>query len=136
MDSATPPICDASVDQPSTHAQNAQMPAKGTTNESPPISRLSRSFSRIAGRSTSAPARKVITMPPNDAMKSIHGGLARSRMLPARTPRLISISATDTASSTDVRLAIMMSRPMSIAVQSGSSGASSAATEKNPHRFR
>src|SRR5438552_7216269 len=56
-------------------------------------------------------------MPPNDARKSIHGGLVRQRKFPATTPKLISISATETPSSTEATLARRMRRPAITAIR-------------------
>src|SRR5207249_10383409 len=97
--------------QQSDQAHKSQAHENGAAKERPPISRLSLNFSRITRGSTSAPARKVRRMLPNDARKSIHGGLVRPRKFPATTPRLISISATDTPSSTEATLARRPSRP-------------------------
>src|SRR5437867_6546774 len=56
-------------------------------------------------------------MLPNDARKSIHGGLVRPRKFPATTPKLISISATETPSSTEATLARRMRRPAITAIR-------------------
>jgi len=67
--------------------------------------------------STSAPARRVSTILPNEARKSIQGGLWRPRKLPATTPRLISISATEIPSSTEARLASITRSPATVGIQ-------------------
>src|SRR5256885_6099049 len=56
-------------------------PKNGAAKETPPISTLSLSFSRITRGSTSAPARNVKRMLPKEARKSIHGGLVKPRKL-------------------------------------------------------
>ena len=56
-------------------------------------------------------------MLPNDARKSIQGGLESPRKFPATTPRLISISATEMPSSTEATLASKMSSPAIIAIR-------------------
>src|SRR5512132_3548461 len=69
------------------------------------MTRLSLSLSRSTPGSTSAPARKVSTMLPNDARKVSQAGVGRCRTLPTTTPSAISTTAMETPSSTEIMLA-------------------------------
>jgi len=57
------------------------------------------------GTSTSAPARKVSTMPAKEPTKESQSGVERWKALPTTTPRASSISATEKPISTEIVLA-------------------------------
>src|SRR6266542_745731 len=75
---------------------------KGAAKETAPIQRLARHSRRNCGTSTSAPARKVRTIPANDPRKASQSGTPTSNALWITTPSASSISATEMPSSTEI----------------------------------
>jgi hypothetical protein len=67
--------------------------------------RLALMCRRSESGSISAPARKVSKPEPNVARKSIQGVVCRPAKLPPRMPKPISMSATETPTRIDTRLA-------------------------------
>jgi hypothetical protein len=82
------------------------------------------SFRRSREGSTSAPARKVSTMPANEARKSIHGVEVIPSALPATTPKPISMIATERPISTLIMDAIRIEKPTIVAMSSWSTSTS------------
>src|SRR6266511_4545710 len=77
----------------------------GPAKETPPRIRLALHSRLNWGTSTSAPARKVSTMPAKAPTKESQSGIETWKALPTTTPSASSISATEKPTSTEIVLA-------------------------------
>src|SRR5919201_1036486 len=110
-----PAISDCLRFQSSTKYANVPATRNGAKKETPPIERLTRHSRLNCGTSTSAPARKVRTIPANEPMKESQSGTVGWKALLTKTPAASSISATDRPISTEIVLAARIVPPRTAA---------------------
>ena len=118
VDKAIPPISAAGQSQPNPNRHSRRTAVKGTANDTPPISRLACQVRRSWAGSISHPALNVRTTLPKLARNASQSGVVRCRVLPSATPRRISMTATDTPTSTETIPAATAATPRTMATNS------------------